>query len=942
LSSPNQTAPARRREPLPWLILAALLLALLPVICLAELALSFVTPDVEAFKEVGAEAQLTNYAQFPDGISYAALDPNFPSIIETEQAIRRTGVPIRLPGVRDLAPVVVVPPPVAVTQAPDVTATSQVIAVATATNSATAAVAGGEQTSTTTSSPVVIPGNTATAGPSLTPTRTATPEVSTATSEVSPVASRTPLISPTAPSATPEVATPSITDTPVVVTSTSTSGPTPTETVAPSVTNTVTTPIVATSTNTPIIPTPITPTATDTVSPTPSQTPSLTATSTETSSPTATSSSTATVTPIVPTNTNTPTNEPATETPTATSTQTPTATATNTPTETPTETATNTPTETATNTPVPITVSISPASRVEGDVGTSTMVFTATLSQASAQTVSVSYQTVDFTARAGEDYDGQAGPLVFTPGVTTLPISVTIRGDLLFEADEAFTMTLSLPINAVIGNGSEPGTILNDDTAPTVSVADAQAAENAGTMVFTVTLSAASGQPISVPYNTTNGSAFALDDYDGLIGTLDFAPLEVTKFITVTVNDDTFIEGTETFTMTLGTPVNATLNDGEAIGTILDDEPNLAFSKTIASNGPTVRDGLYTITVRNDTLLPVTLVLSDTVATGYTINVGTVNQVAGPPPASFTFDTDGLVWTGTLAANEALTIQFDGLFDTDPAVCGVQYNPGVTLIVDGFNYPQSTTLAPVFMGPCVLVNQAPQKQGGREADEEEPTPTATIGVAVPTATPTATATPTYTTLPTRTPTATATATATRQPTEELPTPTFTPLPPTPTASVTPTVAPTATSSPTATRVPTDEPELPTDTPMPTSTRTATSTPTGTATAIRTPTSTATPAPTHTSTPTSVPSVTPTRPVATDTPEPTATPQPTDTPAPTPTDVPPTATPTEEPTATTEPSATPTEEPTASPTEEPTATEEPPTPTLEIEKPTPTDDPYPVP
>ncbi|MFZ6820704.1 Calx-beta domain-containing protein, partial [Undibacterium sp. Ji22W] len=62
--------------------------------------------------------------------------------------------------------------------------------------------------------------------------------------------------------------------------------------------------------------------------------------------------------------------------------------------------------------------------------------------------------------------------------------------------------------------------------------------EAAGTATFTVTLSAASGQTVSVGYNTSNGTATAGSDYTATSGTLTFNPGVTTQTITVNIAND--------------------------------------------------------------------------------------------------------------------------------------------------------------------------------------------------------------------------------------------------------------------------------------------------------------------------------------------------------------------------------------------------------------------
>src|SRR5262249_55322967 len=78
---------------------------------------------------------------------------------------------------------------------------------------------------------------------------------------------------------------------------------------------------------------------------------------------------------------------------------------------------------------------------------------------------------------------------------------------------------------ATIGKGQAIGTILNDDPAPLVSINDVRVTEgNVGTTpaVFTISLSAPSGQEVSVDFATADGTAVAPGDYQGASGTLQF------------------------------------------------------------------------------------------------------------------------------------------------------------------------------------------------------------------------------------------------------------------------------------------------------------------------------------------------------------------------------------------------------------------------------------
>ncbi|MBK6593931.1 MAG: hypothetical protein IPG23_15010 [Burkholderiales bacterium] len=323
--------------------------------------------------------------------------------------------------------------------------------------------------------------------------------------------------------------------------------------------------------------------------------------------------------------------------------------------------------------------------------------FTVTLSAASAQTVTVAYNTSNGTATAGADYTSATGTLTFAPGTTSQTISVPITNDTVFEGatGETFSVNLLTPTNATIADPLGAGTITDNDTAPTItsvddpldvpginsvtvvegsdavftvalsnasstdsvfslaltpgsalltsdytnaltfsnlvtlsggnitvpagvtsftvtvptvsdalnepspenftlvvggvtgtgyitdndgaptlSVNDVTVSESAGTASFTVTLSAASAQTVTVAYNTSNGTATAGADYTSATGTLTFAPGTTSQTISVPITNDTVFEGAtgETFSVNLLTPTNATILDPLGAGTITDND----------------------------------------------------------------------------------------------------------------------------------------------------------------------------------------------------------------------------------------------------------------------------------------------------------------------------------------------------------------------------------
>ena len=103
-----------------------------------------------------------------------------------------------------------------------------------------------------------------------------------------------------------------------------------------------------------------------------------------------------------------------------------------------------------------------------GAEGTGVLRFVVSLSVASSDVVTVGYATEDGTAVAGADYAAVNGRLTFTPGSAgSRTIEVRITDDAEAEDVETFTVELSGETNAVLGQPSATGSIVDDDERAT-------------------------------------------------------------------------------------------------------------------------------------------------------------------------------------------------------------------------------------------------------------------------------------------------------------------------------------------------------------------------------------------------------------------------------------------------------------------------------------------
>lgn len=114
----------------------------------------------------------------------------------------------------------------------------------------------------------------------------------------------------------------------------------------------------------------------------------------------------------------------------------------------------------------PPTLTINHPSVTEGNAGNKNLVFTLSLSRASTEVVSVSFQPSGKGTTASLPQDATApgaAAIVFNPGQTSHTITYVVHGDTDIEPDETVGVTLLQQQNCVLGNAQGIGTILNDD-----------------------------------------------------------------------------------------------------------------------------------------------------------------------------------------------------------------------------------------------------------------------------------------------------------------------------------------------------------------------------------------------------------------------------------------------------------------------------------------------
>ena len=239
-------------------------------------------------------------------------------------------------------------------------------------------------------------------------------------------------------------------------------------------------------------------------------------------------------------------------------------------------------------------------------------------------------------------------------GTLSLPITATVGTTPSAAAAGDFNGD-GLPDVAVANSGSgNVSVLLNDGTwpppnAPSLSINNVSVTEGeTGTInaVFTVSLSAASSQTITVHYATADGTATVADnDYLATSGTLTFAPNQTTATIPVPVVGDRIAEANETFSVNLSQPTNAflSLTSSTGVGTIVDNAPRISINnvtKNEAGHGSTKFVFTVSLSVAYDVPVTVQYATSDgsaTVADGdYIATSGTLTFAPGQTTATIT------------------------------------------------------------------------------------------------------------------------------------------------------------------------------------------------------------------------------------------------------------------------------------------------------------------
>ncbi len=202
--------------------------------------------------------------------------------------------------------------------------------------------------------------------------------------------------------------------------------------------------------------------------------------------------------------------------------------------------------------------------------------FVVNLDKPSTGNVVVAYRTQDGSAKAGSDFLGQSGSLVFRAGETSKTISVLVGDDVSAESLESFSLVLSNPSGASLGDATGLAVIGASDNPvaalPQIHLDNTIISEGDGYADMLVSLNAPSAQEVQFSYNYSSGTSTSESDFPTFSGKLAFAPGETAKLLRIPVYNDNSWEYRETLYVSLSAPVNASLERSSAAISMIDND----------------------------------------------------------------------------------------------------------------------------------------------------------------------------------------------------------------------------------------------------------------------------------------------------------------------------------------------------------------------------------
>ncbi len=193
---------------------------------------------------------------------------------------------------------------------------------------------------------------------------------------------------------------------------------------------------------------------------------------------------------------------------------------------------------------------------------------------------------------------------------------------------------------------------------PAITISDVEVSEGDSGPVsanFTVTLDQAASDTVTVDYATAGNSATSGTDFTAESGTVTFTPGDTSETVTVMLLGDTIDEDNETYYVNLSSPTNATITDGQGVGTITDDDGPPIVTLSVDNDSISESGGVSTITAT----------LSNPTAQTVTVNLGYTGTGGG---SDYTASSGSIVISSGTTGTATITATSDTIFEGNETV----------------------------------------------------------------------------------------------------------------------------------------------------------------------------------------------------------------------------------------------------------------------------------
>ncbi|WP_221411218.1 Calx-beta domain-containing protein [Roseivirga ehrenbergii] len=342
---------------------------------------------------------------------------------------------------------------------------------------------------------------------------------------------------------------------------------------------------------------------------------------------------------------------------------------------------------------VTLSVSTNTASETDGTVVTITA--TSSVAVTGDQTVDIAASGAGIT---GTDYSLSAAAITILNGTTTGTATFTILDDADIEGTETATLTISNPSSGLsLGVTTTQNITITDNEIPTVNLTinSASVGEAGNVVVLTVTADVAVVGDQTVDVAVT-GAGVTGTDYAINSATITILNGQTSGVSNVTLQDDSYVEGTETATFTISNPSagivlgtttsqNLDILDDDVAGlTIIESDGNTTVSETGTTDEFTVRlssrpTSDVIIDISSGDTGEATISPSSLTFTQFNWNLTQTVTITGVSDAVFDGDQNTTI---TLSVNDASSNDFfDPMADQTVTVTTTEAPPAVNLSV---------------------------------------------------------------------------------------------------------------------------------------------------------------------------------------------------------------------------------------------------------------------